>query len=89
MNHQDGSMASYATWLSAVSTHQFADELVLAATADLLKVCIVTVPSVAGWLVSQHPDESLHEGLGLSIDHQFVLGNNDVHYVWLCHEPLA
>jgi hypothetical protein len=83
LNLQDGSMASYSTWLTSVAENQFADELVLAATADLLHICISTVPSRAHWTIAHHPYEELHPQLGIENEHRIVLGNDDVHYVWL------
>ena len=82
------SLTDYKHWMARVSTHEFADELVLAATARLLRTCIVTIPftppsSAAPWAISYHPcAERCHE-LGMSDQHQLIVGNDDVHYVCL------
>ncbi len=82
------SLDDYHTWVVKVGTHQFADELVLSATAKLLNVCTVTVPhtpplSASPWAVAEHPIKASWPMLGLSDDDVIVLGNDDVHYVWL------
>ena len=82
------SLADYKRRLVRVSEREFADELVLAATAELLRVCIVTIPftppsSGMPWAISEHPCADRRFQLGFEEQQQIVLGNDDVHYVCL------
>ena len=78
-----GPLEAYRRWLRRVRADEFADELVLTATARLLGVCIVVVPSRPGWVVRAHPVEDAWVRLGVDTRDVMVLGNNDAHYVWL------
>jgi hypothetical protein len=80
------SLDDYKTWLSRVSTHEFADELVLAATAQLIRVFIITVPytpasALNQWRISSHPEPGSDLARGLLDDQRIILGNDDVHYM--------
>jgi hypothetical protein len=82
------SLADYKTWLSRVSTHEFADELVLAATAQFIRAFIITVPytppsALNQWRISSHPEPGSDLARGLLDDQKIILGNDDVHYVLL------
>ena len=70
----------YDRWLDQVSIHQYADELVMAATAAFLKITIITVPSRPDWIISEHPFREPETEANPS---RIMLGNNDVHYIWL------
>ena len=66
-----------------MATNEFADELVVLATAMELKVRIVCVPYTApgrmDWQISKYPptDHAIPD------DMTIYLGNDNVHYVWL------
>ena len=82
------SLADYKRWLVRVSEREFADELVLAATAELLRVCSVTIPftppsSSVPWAISEHPCADRRHELNFSDQQQILLGNDDIHYVCL------
>ena len=79
----------YHRWLDKVSVNEFADELILAATAEYLKLFIVVVPytppGAAGqWAISEHPYKEARQAQNIDETRMIILGNNDVHYVWLC-----
>ena len=79
----------YHRWLDKVSVNEFADELILAATAEYLKLCIVVVPytppdAESQWAISEHPYTDARQVQNIDETRMIVLGNNDVHYVWLC-----
>ena len=81
--HQS-SHQSYRNWLKKVSTDDFADELVLAATAKLIAVQITVVPFTpstanAPWIITAYPANTT----SIQPGHALTLGNNDVHYVLL------
>ena len=85
-NTRPANLEAYRQWIAKVARVEFADELILAAAAKFLKVCITTVPHTpAGddaWVIAQHPES---DGWAAeSITEEIVMGNNDVHYVWLC-----
>ena len=78
-------------WLDKVSCNEFADELILAATAEYLKLCIVVVPyappsAVDQWAISEHPCRERREAQNVDGMRVVVLGNNDIHYVWICKD---
>ena len=83
-------LSCYTNWIAKVATIEFADELVLAAAAKRLQVCITTVPHTpAGndlWAIAEHPLREHWPVEHISEDHEIVMGNNDVHYVWLRKE---
>ena len=74
---------SYEHWVTKLAQDEFADELVVVATAIELGVRIVCVPYTAHgatpWAISQYPSEA-RAGMSDVIVH---LGNDDAHYVWL------
>ena len=86
---QSATNEQYHRWLDKVSVNEFADELILAATAEYLKLFIVVVPytppDAAGqWAISGHPYKEARQAQNMDETRMIVLGNNDVHYVWLC-----
>jgi len=86
---QGATTESCNRWLDKVSVNEFADELILAATAGYLKLCIVIVPytpptAESQWAISEHPCTEARQEQNIDETRMIVLGNNDVHYVWLC-----
>jgi len=83
-------LESYKRWIGNVARGEFADELILAAVAKCLQLCITTVPHTpfgnTAWAIAQHPMEELWPSLGIT--HEIVMGNNDVHYVWLTRDDM-
>jgi hypothetical protein len=80
------SFDDYKIWLSRVSVHEFADELVLAATAQFIRATIITVPRAPPsaqnqWRISSHPEPGTDLARGFLDDQKIILGNDDVHYV--------
>jgi hypothetical protein len=85
---QPTDLASYTTWLSKAAWSEFADELVLAATAQYLSICIRTVPftpatAAAKWTITEHPCKEMRQAQGYAETRVITLGNNDIHYVLL------
>ena len=73
-------MQMYKQWIQRVRLHEFADELIVAAAARELGVCIVCVPytpvaALGVWKISSYA----------AAEHArtIFLGNNDVHYMVL------
>ncbi|MBM4179856.1 MAG: hypothetical protein FJ211_11100 [Ignavibacteria bacterium] len=72
----------YKSWVQKLAAKEYADELVVLATAQALNVEIVCVPytpesAMAPWVISRYKP-------GGGQPHPSVLlGNNDVHYMWL------
>ena len=81
-------LAAYKRWIANVATGEFADEVILAAVAKCLQVCITTVPHTPvdnnAWAIAQRPVQELWPSAGIS--DEIVMGNNDVHYVWLTRD---
>jgi hypothetical protein len=78
------SFSDYRAWVSKVSTHEFADELIVAATADMLQLDLVVVPYTPPRAVSQWvPWWSQHSSKEQLNHNRIVLGNDDVYYVLL------
>ena len=80
----DRTIQQYTNWVGRLATREYADELVVLAVALELKVKIICVPhtpaSAAGqWSISQYQPP----GADLADDLAVVMGNNDLHYVWL------
>ena len=74
-------MQMYKQWIQRVRLHEFADELIVAAAARELGVCIVCVPytpadSLGLWKISSY--SALNAGA-----RTVYLANNDVHYMVL------
>ena len=69
----------YKDWVGKSAVNEFADELVVRATAIELRVWITCVPSRPDWVISRY------EPVGYNVPESkaVVLGNDDVHYVWL------
>ena len=81
---------NYKTWLSRVAVDEFADEIIMAAVALHLRLWIIVVPFTPAtargeWAITEYPHESVRAQLGIDVHRRVVLGNNDVHYVWLPH----
>jgi hypothetical protein len=85
--YENTDLNTYQAWLERVSVREFADELVLAATARCLRLCIRTVPYTPPgqdqWAIIEHPCFSVRDELGYDPTRVVLLGNNDVHYVTL------
>ena len=83
-------LEGYKAWIHKVATGEFADEIILAACAQRLKICITTVPhkptGSAPWPIAQHPIQENWQQHGITEENEIALGNNDVHYVWLSRE---
>ncbi len=80
----DRSIDKYKTWAGKFATREYADELVVAAVALELQIKIVCVPHTpvtAGgtWAITKYQPPNAD----LADDHTVVLGNNDVHSMWL------
>ena len=76
-------LALYKHWVAKLATHEFADELVVLATACELRVRITCVPYTrpgqADWRISRYAPV----GCDIPVDQTVLLGNDDVHYMWL------
>ena len=81
-------LQQYIAWVGKLSTREYADELVVLAVALEFKIKIVCVQhtppgaidhDTAKWAVSQYQPP----GVDLAEELTVVLGNNDLHYVWL------
>ena len=83
------SLEVYKEWITKVARVEFADELIVAAAAKFLNICITTVPRTpvgdSPWVIAQHPEQE--RWAAEAITEEIVMGNNDVHYVWLCQQP--
>ena len=71
-------------WVQRVGEREFADELIVAAVAQELRIKIILIPytpAAAGrpWVISEYKPMDLEVPAGRTI----YLGNNDVHYVLL------
>jgi len=66
----------YKRWLCRVAESEFADELIVSAVAQHMQLHIVVVPAQEHWQVSEY-------GTNSPAGRRVVLGNNDVHFVWL------
>ena len=67
---------------------EFADELVASCVARHLRIILTIVPytppSAAGqWCIAEYPSDLVRESRGIPETARIVLGNDDVHYVWL------
>ena len=86
---RDGAtVEDYRAWLIRVSQHEFADELVASCVARHLCVRIIIVPytpplAAARWCIAEYPSAEMRAALGIHDSTRLVLGNNDVHYVWV------
>ena len=79
-------LAHYKQWVEKLSMNEFADELVVRATAIELRVRITCVPYTppgqSEWVISEYAPS----GIAIPDRNTVVLGNDDVHYVWLSSE---
>jgi hypothetical protein len=81
--HEFGaSFSDYTAWVNRVASTEYADELVLAATAEMLQLDLVVIPytppgSASQWAIwnSQSTERDQFS------PHRILLGNDDVHYV--------
>jgi hypothetical protein len=74
----------YKAWVKKLAFKEFADEIVVLATAHTLQLEIVCVPvtpetATVPWAISTYRPQ----GGQLLVHPRIVLGNNDVHYMWL------
>jgi len=75
----------YKSWVNKLASKEYADELVVLATAQALHVEIVCVPytpesAMAPWVISTYKPR------GGEQHPRVLLGNNDVHYMWLSRQ---
>ena len=78
----------YKAWVQRLSQREYADELVVVAVALELGVRIVCVPftpqqAPQPWSVSTYRNADST----VECDCTILLGNNDVHYMWLVQVP--
>ena len=73
----------YKDWVGKSAVNKFADELVVRATAIELRVWIICVPYTPpgqpDWAISKYAPV----GYDVPESKMVVLGNDDLHYVWL------
>jgi hypothetical protein len=75
-------VCDYTRWVKRLADREFADELVVLATVLELKVRIVVIPytpsdSARDWQISTYGQQLPEDSI------QLVIGNNDVHYMWI------
>ncbi len=77
-------LAAYKNWVARLATKEYADELVVMACALELQIKIVCIPYTPvgsdPWAVSTYRPPQQDQSPSRTI----YLGNNDVHYMWLC-----
>ena len=86
LEHGRGSreLRHYKAWVHKLATKEYADELVVLATAHELGIDIVCVPvtpdnSTLPWAISTYRPPASSD-----VHHpRILLGNNDVHFMWL------
>jgi DNA replication protein DnaC len=88
LGQREPTLQHFKSWLQKVSLSDFADELVLAATSQYLRIIIATVPHTPAdashlWAVSEHPCQEVAAQQHIDPRHRIAVGNNDVHYVLL------
>ena len=84
------SIPDYKRWVARVGKHELADEIILAAVAQHVRVWVVAIPftplsAPTQWQIVDHPSETFRDEFGIAEPRRLVLGNNDIHYVWLPH----
>ena len=77
-------IATYKAWVEKLGQNEYADELVIVAVAMELKIRILCVPftpqeAPQPWAVSTYPNTDAIADNDCTV----LLGNNDVHYMWL------
>ena len=76
-------MPVYKRWIAKLASTEFADGLVLLAVAFELRVRIVCIPYTRpgqlDWSISSYTPA----GHDVPEDRAVLLGNDDVHYMWL------
>ena len=82
------SVENYRDWLSRVAQREFADELVASCVARHLHVRLIIVPyspptARHPWTIAEYPAAHVCGDLGIDEAARVVLGNNNLHYVWL------
>ena len=82
-------MQLYKQWVAKLASTEFADELVLLAVASELRVRIVCIPYTRpgqpDWSISPYTPA----GHDVPEDRTVLLGNDDVHYMWLASDELC
>ena len=86
--NSEASIPDYKRWIARVGEHEFADEIILAAVAQHVRVWVVVIPftppsAPTQWQIVDHPGEHFRNEVGIAEPRRLVLGNNDIHYVWL------
>ena len=76
-------LQDYKHWVTRLADREFADELVVLAVVLELKIRIITIPftpsdSANQWCTSKYGEQHNIE---------VVIGNNDVHFMWLLLGP--
>ena len=84
LGRDERTVQKYIAWVGRLATREYADELVVLAVALELKIKIVCVPHQPAdadgpWAISQYQPP----GANLADDLTVVLGNDDLHYMWL------
>ena len=79
---------NYKAWVKKLASKEYADELVVLATAQSLQVEIVCVPFTPASASDPWAIASYNSSTGARLP-RVLLGNNDVHYMWLAvdHGP--
>ena len=77
----------YQRWVDKLASKEYADELVLVAVAMELSIRLAVIPhtppsAVAPWTIPTYGSIDVPQDGSNTI----YLGNNDVHYVYLCRE---
>ena len=82
------SIPDYKRWVARVGEHEFVDEIILAAVAQHVGIWVVVIPFTPPsaptlWQIVDHPGETFRDAFSIAEPQRLVLGNNDIHYVWL------
>ena len=75
------SLRHYKSWVAKLRYSEFADELVVAVTAQKLGVPIVVIPAVPEWKIQTHPHPDLHAHLAINSNDAIYLGFLHVHKI--------
>ena len=67
----------YYHWVEKLRKVEFADELVVAVTAQKLNVPIVVVPENPDWVIQTHPDPSTGAHPEVDFSNSVYLGNSN------------
>ena len=82
MQNERRQLQHYKQWVARLADREFADELIILAVVLELRIRLVCIPftppdSLGQWAITTYASPSTPAGL------EIVLGNNDVHYMWL------